>query len=73
MFGREPLIPLDHLLDNLDSDWSEDYVLWQANSMEAAWKAAQRNLKRVAQRNKGRYDQKACSLPLEVGSRVLLQ
>ena len=73
MFGREPLIPLDHLLDNLDSDWSEDYVLSQANSMEAAWEAARKNLERVAQRNKGRYDQKARSLPLEVGSRVLLQ
>ena len=41
MYGREPKIPLDHLLGNLQNDWDEDFVSQQASMMDKVWKVAQ--------------------------------
>ena len=73
MFGREPRIPLDHILNNLENDWSEDYVTEQSSYMEKAWSIVRDRLEQAAAKSKQRYDRKARSLPLEPGCHVLLQ
>ena len=47
MYGREPKIPLDHLLNNLDQDWGEEYVKVQADLMDQAYKVARHRMENL--------------------------
>ena len=73
MFGREPCIPIDYLVDNLHSNWDEDFVSLQADMMGKAWEVVRQRIEKAAEASKARYDQKARATPLEIGQRVLLQ
>ena len=73
MFGREPMVPLDHLLNRTHYSWEEDTVAQQAKFLQSAYKVASERLKRAAEANKRQYDRKARATPLAVGDRVLLK
>ena len=73
MFGREPQIPLDHLLGRVDAEWSEDFVAAQSGFITKAWQLTRDRLESNANKEKRRYDRKVHLLPLKIGSRVLLQ
>ena len=73
MFGREPEIPLDHLLNNLDHDWSENYISTQAKFIDRAWKIVQDRIEKAVDADKRRYDLKAKAPVLKVGDHVFLQ
>ena len=73
LYGREPILPVDQLLSNTESDWGEDYVQVQANIIKKASQLAISRMKASCDRDKMRYDKKAKAKPLEVGDNVLLK
>ena len=73
MFGREPSVPLDHLLGQTCCEWAEDYTAKQADLIKRSHQIAQDRLRHAAQRSKARFDRRAKKRPLAVGSRVLLR
>jgi hypothetical protein len=73
MFGREPEIPLDHLLDNIHHDWDQDYITSQAKLFELASRVARQRIEKAVNEDKLRYDKKARATPLNIGDHVLLQ
>ena len=73
MFGREPSVPLDHLLNRTHQTWDENFVTEQAKFIKQAHKIATERLMRAAAANKKRYDKRARACPLTVGSRVLMR
>ena len=73
MFGREPEIPLDHLLNNVDHDWGQDFVAAQAEMLDKAASVARQRIEKVVNEDKLRYDRKAKASVLHIGDRVLLQ
>ncbi|XP_072174896.1 uncharacterized protein [Diadema setosum] len=73
MFGREPYTPLDQLLSNVDTQWSEDFVADQAESMRRANEYARRRIEQAQRTEKERHDALPMSAPLEIGRRVLLK
>ena len=73
MYGQEPKIPLDHLLNNLDQDWGEEYVKVQADLMDQAYKVARHRMEKSVNLDKIRHDRKDRVHPLKIGDRVILQ
>ena len=73
MFGREPSVPLDHLLNRTHKTWNENFVTEQAKFIQQAHRIATDRLMRAADSNKKRYDKRARAYPLTVGSRVLMK
>ena len=73
MFGRQPTVPLDQLINNTRGNWNEDAVARQAKLLREAHKVAKDRLTRAAAASKRRYDKRAHASPLPVGSRVLLK
>ena len=58
MYGREPKIPLDHLLGNLQNDWDEDFVSQQASMMDKVWKVAQHRNEQALDKDKACHDKR---------------
>ena len=73
MFGREPTVPLDQLINHTHSNWDESVVDRQAKLIQEAHRLAKQRLLKAAQASKRRYDKRVHTSPLPVGSRVLLK
>ena len=73
MFGRQPTIPLDHLLDNTKEDWDQNFVLRQAQTLQHAHRLATSRTTKSRASDKRRWDRKALAKPLEIGDIVLLK
>ena len=73
MYGREPKIPLDHLLGNLQNDWDEDFVSQQASMMDKVWKVAQQRNEQALDKDKARHDKRVRGQSLEIGDYVFKQ
>ena len=73
MFGRQPTVPLDHLLNNARRHWDNNVVVQQAELIQQAYKVAKGRMEKAANANKRRYDQRAHASVLPVGSPVLLK
>ena len=66
-----PYWSLDHMINAVESDWDQEYVMSQAKYMSKAWSIAKTRLEQAAQSRERRH--KIHSLPIEIGARVLLQ
>ena len=73
LFGREPTIPLDHLINNAQQECSEEYAQEQARLVKKAYNLAKDRMIKAADANKRRYDLRREPEPLEVGSKVLVK
>ena len=73
MFGRQPVLPVDHLLNRLDDDWEADYVDTQSKLMKRAHQIVSTRLQQVAERERKRHNRRATDPNLEIGARVLLR
>ena len=73
MFGREPLIPLDHLISNTGKSWRENVAQQQATFLKRAHRLVKDRMISAAAANKQRYDKLAQASPLPIGSRVLVK
>ena len=68
MFGRKPVLPVDHLINNTRLNWNEDYVASQSDLICRA-----QSLLKAADADKQRWDRRALAGPIPVGHRVLLK
>ena len=73
MFGREPSVPLDNLLNSARKDWKECAISQQAELISKTYKVAKDRMMKAADANKKLYDKKVSSAPLPVDSLVLLK
>ena len=73
MFGREPMVPLDHLLHRTSRSWDEDIIKQQAEFIRCTHEIAAQRLRRAAQTNKKQYDKRAKACPLSIGDAVLIK
>ena len=73
LFGREPTLPVDHLIGKANSDWDQDFIQCQADTMHRAWEFTKQRIQSSVAADKARRDRKANATPLAVGSRVLLK
>lgn len=73
MFGRESVVPLDQLISNTRSDWSENVIKKQAQVIQRTHQVVKDRLTRAAEVNKRNYDRRARASSLAVGDRVLLK
>lgn len=73
MFGRQPVVPVDQLISNTRSEWSEDSIRKQAEIIRRTSLVVKGRLTKSAEANKRRYDRKATTVRLVVGARVLLK
>jgi transposase InsO family protein len=71
LFGRQPTVPLDHLIGNVYNNWDDNFVQEQAELLQRAWRVARRRMEGAHQANKARYDRKANATPLPIGAHVL--
>ncbi len=73
MFGRKPVLPVDHLINNTRLNWNEDYVESQSDLISRAQSVAKESLQKAADADKQRWDRRAQAGPIPVGHRVLLK
>ena len=73
MFGREPSIPVDQLLNRTRQEWDQDFVQEQAEALQRSDEVVKRNLEAAANSNKRRHDQRPSAKDIGVGERVLLR
>ena len=73
MFGRQPTIPLDHLLNNTKGDWDQNFVQRQAETLQCAHRLATSRTTKSRASDKRRWDRKALAKPLDIGDIVLLK
>lgn len=73
MFGRQPMLPIDHLLDKLDDNWGEDYVQKQATLLNRAHQIVKSRLQQAAKMEAEKHDRRATDPVLQIGVRVLLK
>ena len=71
MMGREPKLPIDHFLDNVNN-WDEDYVVQQSEMMEKAAEVVSARLRAAADREERRHPPTNCE-QFKIGERVLLR
>ena len=77
-FGREPKLPVDHLLgldndDDGDGETTDDWVATHYRRLEEAFQRASERTEKEALRRITRNDQKADDTSLSVGTRVFLR
>lgn len=77
MFGRQPRLPVDlafglPLKDKADVTHSQ-YVKTLKSNLEESFKIAAKNSKRMADKNKTRYDKRVTASELNKGDRVLVR
>ena len=73
MFGRNPVLPVDHLINTTKLNWNEDYVQSQSDLICRAQSVAKDSLLKAADADKQRWDRRAKAGPIPVGHRVLLK
>lgn len=76
MFGRQPRLPLDiafGLLNDEPCHSHSKYVTSLKSRLEESYKLALENSRKVAERNKKRFDTNVLASVLEVGDRVLVR
>ena len=73
MFGRDPVVPIDQLLSNTRSDWSEPAIKKQAQIIKATHQLVKERLTKAAAANKRNYDKCARAGKISVGDRVLVK
>lgn len=76
MFGRQPRLPLDiafGLLNDEPCHSHSKYVTSLKSRLEESYKLAFENSRKVAERNKKRFDRNVVASVLEVGDRVLVR
>nr|XP_055074659.1 uncharacterized protein LOC129454170 [Misgurnus anguillicaudatus] len=76
MFGRQPRLPLDiafGILNDEPQQSHSQYVTSLKQRLEESYKLAVENSKKVAERNKKRFDKNVVNSVLEVGDRVLVK
>ena len=73
LYGREPYTPLDQLLGNVATDWSENFVADHAKSLQEAQDIAEENIKAARRAEKANHDNLPLSTPIPIGTRVLLK
>ena len=74
MFGRRPTLPVDHLINSLHSDCTDDYAQAQQRLMERAYKIVCDRQREAAKKEEERQAKGRGDLStLEVGERVLLK
>ena len=59
MFGRKPVLPVDHLMNNTRLNWNEDYVESQSDLICRAQSVAKDSLLKAADADKQRWDHRA--------------
>ncbi|PIK42846.1 Transposon Ty3-I Gag-Pol polyprotein [Apostichopus japonicus] len=77
MFGREPKLPVDFLLnatsDNSDDSPTDEWLLNHAETMRMAYQKAGERMTSEAAKRKVRYDRDAQEKPLALQTRVYLR
>ena len=73
MYGREPNLPIDQLLDRTSDDWGEDFIKTQAEFLQRVNSIVQQRMETAIAIDKRRYDRRAAAEPIPIGSRVLLR
>ena len=71
LFGREPTIPLDHLISRSQHNYDEGFVQQQSKLVQRAFRVVKDRLEKAAEYNKQRYDRRSKPNTLVVRSRVL--
>ena len=71
MFGRKPVLPVDHLINNTRLNWNEVYVESHSDLISRAQSVAKESLQKAADADKQRWDRRAQACPIPVGHRVL--
>lgn len=76
MFGREPRLPIDFILGQIQDPIAgtvQDWVLEHCSRLKVAFTGAQARLAMKAERRKERHDLRVKEAPLEVGQLVYLR
>uniref|UniRef100_A0A8P4K456 Gypsy retrotransposon integrase-like protein 1 n=1 Tax=Dicentrarchus labrax TaxID=13489 RepID=A0A8P4K456_DICLA len=77
MFGRQPRLPVDlaFALPLRDGEYKlhSQYVQRLKSQLEESYEIATRNAKKIAEKNKARFDRHVTASKLEVGDRVLVR
>lgn len=73
MFGREPVLPIDHFLgiSNPDPISIDKYLSNHKETLEIAFNQARKNLEENAERRQEHYNKSATESVIPVGTRVL--
>ena len=66
MFGRKPVLPVEHLINNTRLNWNEDYVASQSDLICRAQSVAKDSLLKAADADKQRWDRRALAGPIPV-------
>ena len=77
-FGREPVLPVDHLLGlaaspSADSPQVEEWIAEHHSRLDDAFQRASQMTEKQALRRKGLNDQKATDVDLPIGARVFIR
>ena len=73
LFGREPTVPLDHLIGNTQQCHTDNFVRQQAQLIKRAYDIAKDRLLKAAEARKKHHDARNWGEPVKVGSRVLVK
>ena len=73
MFGRQPILSVDHLLDQLGGDWEEEHIVEQEKLVKRAQQVVESRLREAARKEELRHNRRATDPSLNIGSRVLLK
>ena len=74
MFGRNPILPIDHLLGNTESEAAatvDEYLQKHKKRLTEAMEMAKQNLDKAAEQRREQYNQNTSEKPVSVGTRVL--
>ena len=74
MFGRNPVLPIDHLLGITESETTttvDEYLQKHKKRLTEAMELAKQNLDKAAEQRREQYNQNTSEKPVSVGTRVL--
>ena len=73
LFGREPTLPLDHLISNAKQNWDNDFVEEQATLLQRAGTLVKQRIQNQAEVNEKCSEKTKPFCPFPIGSQVLLR
>ena len=75
LYGREPRLPVDHLLgvDFDDFENSDDWVTEHRKRLRAAWILAESNSEKSAEKRREVHDKKSTPCAIDIGTKVLIR
>ncbi len=73
LFGREPTLPLDHLISNSKQSWDNDFVEEQAALLQRAGELVGQRIQNQANTNEKYGESKRTFCPIPIGAQVLLK